>query len=465
MRGTPKFLGPFDPVEYTCHEMGHTWDSGCISSWIGIFYGGLKYSFKLYTTFYMLSVIWRLMSKKTDKKKLARNTILSILRSSVFLAANASSFIFFICVYRKVFGKFHGVYAAVAGFLSSFFSLMLERKSRRGLLAIYVMNHAIESVFNMAVSRRYITPVKNGQIYLFALTNLAYMSLFRASTLPPYIQSLFEKVLGKEESKLSQLHEGNRPNVQVIIPRNQLHQKLTSIYEYVKSLLNAVGPRVPTCRHNDSCSAYAAKSAIEYFSIGYALQLLLSYRKIFQAFTQGKLPLLWKALTNFQMAKFACAYVTLFRIVNCFLRWVTGQDRPEIFGGIAGLIAGLSSKFYPSISITMYAFAKLLDILCMKAVAQGLLPYFPNFDTLVYALSLGVLFHCAMFEPQNIRPSYWTFLKGLSGNRFPLIFRKLMDQYGTHASKFYPNFVPNLDPKNVKTDEVRRILMLHGKWK
>ncbi|XP_077975846.1 transmembrane protein 135-like [Styela clava] len=459
----PRVLGPFDAVDYTCYEAGHTWDSSCVSTWIGIFRGGMIYSLKLYTTFYLLGAVWKLMSKETDKKKLAKNIFLSILRSSVFLASNAASFIFFICAYRKIFGKFHGVFAAIAGFASSFFSLMLEKKSRRGLLAIYVMNHAIESVFNMAVSRGYVTPIKNGQMYLFALTNLAYMSLFRGSSLPPYIQNLFEKVLGSEESKIPRAAVNQRQN-QVVNPQSQMQQSLMKAYKYLMNLLNAVGPRVPACQHQDSCSAYMAKSAIKYFSIGYVLQVLLNYRNIFRAFVQRKASLLVKSLSNFQLAKFMCAYVSLFRILNCLLRWLFGRDHPEIFGGIAGFFAGLSSKFFPNISITMYAFAKLLDIFCMKAVAHNWLPYFPNFDILVYSLSLGVLFHDALFEPQNIRPSYWSFLKGLSGNHFPLIFRKLLDKYGTKASKFYPNFVPNLDPKNVKTAEVKQILLLHGKW-
>ena len=48
---------------------------------------------------------------------------------------------------------------------------------------------------------------------------------------------------------------------------------------------------------------------------------------------------------------------------------------------------------------------------------------------------------------------------------FPLMYRRLFDSFGTHASKLYPSFIPNLDPKHVISPDVAALMKLHGKWK
>ena len=48
---------------------------------------------------------------------------------------------------------------------------------------------------------------------------------------------------------------------------------------------------------------------------------------------------------------------------------------------------------------------------------------------------------------------------------FPLMYRRLFDSFGTRASKLYPSFIPNLDPKHVVSPDVAALMKLHGKWK
>lgn len=454
-----KFLGLFDSVPYTCHEAGHTWTPSCTTSWALCFKRAFWFSFKLYAPLYLINAMFQLRKRNADRKKIIKKTLLSILQSSVFLAMNGTWFLFAICAYRAIFGKFHGVFGYVTGIVSSFLSIILERKSRRGALSIYVFNLALETIFKMLVSRGYATPIRHGEIYLFAIANMLYLGLFRNNALPPFIQNIFRKVLGTDET--SQL--GENP----VTPNQYKHpavKYVISTYQGLLDKLNNAGPNVESCRHVGSCSCYVVRGTIEYFSIGCGVQILTQYRTLITAITQGKLSLLRTIFHKLSIPKFFCAYVTLFRITNCFLRWTFGHDHPAVFGCISGFVAGLSSALYPSTSITMYAISKMIEILVMKAVGKNIIPYIKHFDIILYSLSMGIMFHAALFEPHNIRPGYWKFMNSLSGNCFPLVFRMLLDKYGTHATKLYPNFIPDLDPSLVQTDEVKRVLAIHGKW-
>nr|XP_039264862.1 transmembrane protein 135-like [Styela clava] len=454
-------LGPFDAIDCTCYEMCHTWNSSCMGTYVDTFHKAFVYAFKVYAPLYLLNALWKLQKKRTDKKRLARNTILQTLRSTLFLTMNGTWVLMVVCAYGKIFGKFHGVSGFIVGLISSFLSIIIERKSRRGLLAIYITNLALEILFKMSVSRGYVTPINRGEIYLFALSNVAYMSYFRGSNLPSYLQSVFEKVLGNDETKTYKIREEREHSS---VAGNKLIFSLKKMCSYLLNNLNSIGSRPPSCCHGDSCVAYSARAAIKYFSIGYGIQVLMNYRRIFQALLRSNLSLLGKSFSDFRLAKFFCAYVTVFRAINCLLRRAVGQDNPEFFGGIAGFFSGFSALFYPSTTLSLYAVTKLLDIFCMKAVATKRLPFFPNFDVFMYSLSMGIVYHASIFEPHNIRPSYWSFMKGLSGYKFPLLFRKLLDRFGTEATKMYPNFVPDLDPKYVITPEVQQVLASHGKW-
>ncbi|XP_039265289.2 transmembrane protein 135-like [Styela clava] len=465
--GSDKILGPLDSVHYTCYEVGHTWNSSCLLTYLDTFHKAFAYSLKLYAPFYALSALWKFRKKTTDKRKLMKNALLSTLRSSFFLAMNGTYFIIVFCCYGKIVGKYHGIAGFIVGAVASFLSIILERSSRRGMLSIYSLNLALETLFKMSVSRGFVSRINGGEVYLFAFTNLVYMRLFRSSNLPPVIQSVVEKIMGKEET-MTILPGERRLSSDTLVDNTKLSQsflRAKKLHDFVLKNLNRLGPNTPCCKHNSSCSVYVIKGTLKYFSLGCAFHVLLKYRTILQSILTRNTSLLKKAFSDLSLAKFFCAYVALFRVVNCSLRWMTSSDNPKLFGSIAGLISGFSSVFYPSTGIAMYVFTKLLDILCMKAVSANWFPRIPNFDIVVYSFSLGILFHAAVFEPHNIRPSYWSFLKALSGYKFPLMFRKLLDKFGTEASRMYPDFVPDLDPKYVKTEEVKRVLAQFGKWR
>lgn len=52
-----------------------------------------------------------------------------------------------------------------------------------------------------------------------------------------------------------------------------------------------------------------------------------------------------------------------------------------------------------------------------KAVTNGYVWDVPFSTEILYSFSTAVLFHAGVLEPANLRPSYWRFLKAISGGR------------------------------------------------
>ncbi|EEC00675.1 hypothetical protein IscW_ISCW001018 [Ixodes scapularis] len=100
-------------------------------------------------------------------------------------------------------------------------------------------------------------------------------------------------------------------------------------------------------------------------------------------------------------------------LVSCLLRW-TGDGASDWHALPAGLLAGLAMFWYPSPSMALYLTWKLVE---------------------------------AVFEPHNLRPTYWAFLNRLSSRRFSLLNRHVYDMFGVHSSKLFDDFWPKLDLK------------------
>ncbi|KAK4829481.1 hypothetical protein QYF61_004771, partial [Mycteria americana] len=131
---------------------------------------------------------------------------------------------------------------------------------------------------------------------------------------------------------------------------------------------------------------------------------------------------------------------------SCFLRWVRNLD-DELHALVAGCLAGFSMMFYKSTTISMYLASKLVETMYFKGIEAGKVPYFPHADSIIYAISTSICFQAAVMEVQNLRPSYWKFLLRLTKGRFALMNRKVLDVFGTEASKNFKDFTPKLDPR------------------
>lgn len=110
----------------------------------------------------------------------ALRTALGILRSTAFLTTNAFTFCMFLCIIRRYVGHFnHYTFAFVPSLVGSLCAILIERPSRRGMLALYVSNVASEALFQMAVERGALRPWRGGAVAVFAAGAAALMYVFR----------------------------------------------------------------------------------------------------------------------------------------------------------------------------------------------------------------------------------------------------------------------------------------------
>ncbi|XP_062869890.1 transmembrane protein 135 [Trichomycterus rosablanca] len=446
-------------IPHNCYEIGHTWSTSCTLSTLQVTASALEVAFKIYAPLYLIAAILRKRKKDYYKKRL----IPEILQSTSFLTANGGLYIAFFCILRKLLGRFYSWSAGFGAALpASYIAILIERKSRRGLLTIYMANLATETLFRMAVTRGIVSPLKHGEVLLFCLTASLYMFFFRSKDgLKGFAFSALKFIVGKEEipthSSQAELPGASRPD-RAAFPLTHSPEQGPStsrgrtIAALTRRLLDSLckhGPRHRCCKHyQDNCISYCVKGFIRMFSVGYLIQCCLKVPSTFRhVFTKPSrlLSLLYNK-ENFQLGAFLGSFVSIYKGTSCLLRWLHNLD-DELHALLAGFLAGTSMFFYKSTTISMYLFSKLVETMYFKGIEAGHFPYFSEADTIIYAVSTAICFQAAVMEVQNLRPSYWKFLLRLTQGRFALMNRKVLDVFGTEASRNFKDFTPKLDPR------------------
>ncbi|KAF7701183.1 transmembrane protein 135 [Silurus meridionalis] len=451
-------------IPHNCYEIGHTWSPSCTISALQVTAGALEVSLKIYAPLYLIAAILRRRKKDYYKKRL----ILEILQSASFLTTNGGLYIVFFCLLRKLLGRFYSWSSGFGAALpASYIAILIERKSRRGLLTIYMANLATETVFRMAVTRGIVQPLKHGEVLLFCITASLYMFFFRCKDgLNGFAFSALKFIVGKEEipthsssADLPSAPLSEQPALPPALPQTGVRgvtgaeqpcgRSITALTRRLLDSLCKHGPRHRCCKHyQDNCISYCIKGFIRMFSVGYLIQCCLKVPSTFRhVFTKPSrlLSLLYNK-ENFQLGAFLGSFVSIYKGTSCFLRWVRNLD-DELHALIAGFLAGTSMFFYKSTTISMYLFSKLVETIYFKGIESGHFPYFPNSDTVIYAISTAICFQAAVMEVQNLRPSYWKFLLRLTKGRFALMNRKVLDVFGTEASRHFKGFTPKLDTR------------------
>uniref|UniRef100_A0A8C5M062 Transmembrane protein 135 n=1 Tax=Leptobrachium leishanense TaxID=445787 RepID=A0A8C5M062_9ANUR len=417
-------------IPHGCYEIGHTWEPSCFLSYLQITRSALEESLKIYAPLYLIASIL----KRRNYDYYVHKFLPELLRSTSFLTANGSLYIAFFCILRQILGRFYfwtpGFGAALP---ASYIAILIERKSRRGLLTLYMVNQATETLFRMGVTRGYIKPIRNGEVSV----SCALCFFYRCKDgLQGFAFSALKFIVGKEEIPTHSM-----------VPETVDAKAEQNLKRFLFRCKH--GPRHRCCKHyQDNCISYCIKGFIRMFSVGYLIQCCLRIPSTLRyMFTKpSRMLSLFYNKENFQLGAFLGSFVSIYKGTSCLLRWMRNLD-DELHALIAGFLAGLSMMFYKSTAISMYLASKVAETLYFKGIEAGKFPYFPHADSVLYAVSTAICFHAAVLEVQNLRPSYWKFLLRLTQGRFRLMNRKAMDVFGSEASKNFNNFIPRLDPR------------------
>ncbi|KAL6008330.1 hypothetical protein ACLOJK_033839 [Asimina triloba] len=128
-------------------------------------------------------------------------------RSTAFLSAFVGIFQFsfwyegVICLHRKVTTIDHKLVYWLAGGLSAL-SALLEKKSRRAELALYVLPRAGDSLWYILVNRHLLPNIKNAEVALFCLCmgGIMYYLEHEPDTMAPFLRGLIRRFLASRIS-------------------------------------------------------------------------------------------------------------------------------------------------------------------------------------------------------------------------------------------------------------------------
>lgn len=446
----------FQTVPTSCVQFVHPWTESCSAAITGIGIHALQESFRIYVTVYMLASIMR---GRVPSQKEIKQTLVGIIISSIFLGTNAFAFPLFACWIRKLFGHFNVLSVGfLPAFLASYVAILLERPSRRGLLALYVTNVATETLFRMAAWRGLVRPVPYGQVLIFSASIAALLYFYRGhQTKRDSMYSLLRFVVGPyEESGYAENREdlpstadprelrssGHGDKIRRPLPRSTskslIHIVPTACCRIYHRLLRAIQglSRHTACPHPFSCTYYTLQGAVKLFAVGYSLQVcLLVLMQMRRSIRKPSLfPRLLVHRNAFRLGAFLGGFSGIYKLMSCLLRRIFNRDS-KFYAVPSGLLAGLAFGFFPDNTVALYVMWKSLQIIYSDSIQKGYVPQLPGGTVLLYSFSTAILFHAGILEPQNLRPSYWKFLHSLSGARIAVMDRKCLDAFGMDTSK------------------------------
>ncbi|XP_066992281.1 transmembrane protein 135 isoform X1 [Anabrus simplex] len=426
----------FTTVTATCEEYLHPYTNSCALSSLQLCYSAIPGTLKMYTVVFLLAM---LMRGKLPTPKDILGMILRIIQSTSFLTCHAFSYSLFMCSLRRIFGNFNMMTASfIPAFLASYVSILIERPSRRGLLSLYVTNVASETLFRMAAWRGYVRPIQHGEVVIFMLSIAGLLYFYRCKqSSQDVIYGLLRFIVGPYEESAYTKNQGpdERENEK---PRKVPYGVIAAAVRLYSACVKRVRSwsKHKECPHPFSCVHYVLQGTTKLFSVGYGLQvclrLLLQMKHLVHDPRRIKRIVFHK--DAFFFGAFLGGFSGVFRTSSCALRWLLNKDS-KFHAVPAGLLAGLTFALFPDITIALYLMWKWLQLMYNDGVGKGFLPELPGATVLLYCTSTAILFHAALLEPHNLRPSYWKFLHRVSGGWIVSMDRRPLDAFGLGSSK------------------------------
>ena len=130
-------------------------------------------SWKFYLHIHLIPVLifkFKLL-KKGDKKYIfqqLKHVLKGTLKSCLFLSTYIALFRYGLCVFKNLRHKVDRWNVILAGFLSGF-GLLWEPPGRRTELALYFLPRFLEALWGFSKKRQWVTPIKHGEIIIFAI--------------------------------------------------------------------------------------------------------------------------------------------------------------------------------------------------------------------------------------------------------------------------------------------------------
>ncbi|XP_063697414.1 transmembrane protein 135-like [Culicoides brevitarsis] len=447
MQALSKFT-PNVAISATCTEYVHPWINSCPKASIGMCLCAFKDSFRIYCTVYFISL---LMRRRIPTLNDLKHTFQGLLRSTWFLTTAAYGFPVFACSLRRLLGHFNVLTVGfLPAFLTSICAIVIERPTRRSLLALYVANCGTEAAWRMLEERNLVKSSKNRLMVLFgvclSILTFYYKKGFHLNFEKEPVFDAIKFIMG-DISVYENARTFPNQTSSIIVDTSQKNRKtlpgpkffvqygflacLIKYYIYMLDKMKQLPIRNKCCPHNYSCVHYCMDGTVKLFGTGVLIQVALKF--VFQLRRTLKSPKTIFSKDTIKIGLFLGGFSAIFRTVSCLLRSLSGKDS-ELYIFPAVLLASTTLKNHPDASIVLYIMWKSLQLTFQIGKSKGYWKSIPLFTEFLYCFFTALLFHSALVEPRTLRLSYWRFLMGLSGGRVAVMNRKPIDGFGYDTS-------------------------------
>ncbi|CAF3872396.1 unnamed protein product, partial [Rotaria sordida] len=302
-------------LPYQCNQVIHPWHESCIGAACSLTKPLFKESFRIYCALYAIAGLIRLRKVKTLKQLRQRliGFVLETVQSTMFLAVQGLFFLPTCCGGRKIFGhiSYYKLYFQII--FCTLPGIFIERKQRRGALALYMTNLAVEVLFKMAVHRNLLTPLHNGEILIFAIASSIYTFILKTTSDHKHNSLLFsviKSLIGKEECAPSL-------SIELIPKSKEKSVFFTLFYKYIKIIKHwplIQNKNHPICNHKYHCFIHVLLGFLKRFLAGILIQMILHFTTSPIQFLQH--PILFFSTLykkGFNLGKFLGFYSAIYR--------------------------------------------------------------------------------------------------------------------------------------------------------
>ena len=172
-------------------NMLHPKYESCTKAQMTCFTDVIRKVFPLYASITFLPlIIFRLKKLIKDPVMSVGKSLLSTIQSTIFLSTFVSTYLVSTCYSRRILSKDNRYLYFLYGIFCST-SILLEKKSRRSELALYVFPRAIDSLYNIMLSKSNFS-IPHGDLILFMLSmsGIMYYYTNERNTVSPLLTSL-----------------------------------------------------------------------------------------------------------------------------------------------------------------------------------------------------------------------------------------------------------------------------------
>lgn len=265
---------------------------------------------------------------------------------------------------RQLTGSFYyTICSLVPGFVSSFLAFNIESEKRRSMLAFYVLNVASANL-KVFKQKRLVEMI----LFMSIMPPLLYLSGKNYNT-HDILGQFLTLVLGKEELLIKQeltktpnkaADVNDVDNLSTLLPSSNF-SNLSFCDKFFSCKL--ISKSHKSCPHSRSCLIYILNGFGRAFLVGWlSSQIMITVSQVFRIYSNPKL--LYKTLSSSSSQRFAsflATYTSIFKLVNCLLRWAN-DGKSDWHVALAAALSSPSILIYPGSPILRHLFWKLIKV-------------------------------------------------------------------------------------------------------